>query len=197
MNFSGITAGRVLWLICAWLLLLPHAAAAAEPSLAADFDGDGRRDYVLVDDATPSVVRIWLSASNTTQVIHAGTRLTAVVAADLDGDRVPELIGRGAGLRLHVWTSGRGAFQPYQPRPGGHPATNPSSQRGVDEIDMKGAAAVVTTGACPCALEACAACPPCAPAPRCARGGRSARPLKTPLSADPFFPRPPPSRAVR
>jgi hypothetical protein len=105
--------GPVLWAVCACLLLLPKIAAA-DPSLAVDFDGDGRQDTVWLDQRRPSVLRVWLSSSGTTLVLVSRRPLQNVTATDLDGDRRPELIASDSQARLHVWTPKAKGFRRYR-----------------------------------------------------------------------------------
>src|ERR1043166_5064738 len=105
MRHSLTRLGPVLWALCAYVLLVPHAATAGDPSLAIDFDGDGRGDSVRLDQRRPFVLRVWLSASGTTQVLVSRRPLNHVTATDLDGDNRPELIASDSQARLHVWTA--------------------------------------------------------------------------------------------
>src|SRR5262245_20429007 len=82
---------RVLGAISVCVLLWPGLASASEV-LTVDFDGDGRHDLVTLSHRAPSVLRVWLSASHATEILHAPAPFLRVVAADLDGDRRPELI---------------------------------------------------------------------------------------------------------
>jgi hypothetical protein len=81
--------------------------------LAVDFDGDGRRDSVKLDQSRPSVLRVWLSASDTTQVLVSRRPLHRVAATDLDGDHRPELIATDSQSRIHVWTPRDKGFHRY------------------------------------------------------------------------------------
>jgi hypothetical protein len=58
------TLSRALWMACACLCLLPRLAAAAEPSLVIDFDGDGRHDHVMLDGRQPSLLHVWKHRPN-------------------------------------------------------------------------------------------------------------------------------------
>ena len=107
--------GPVLWAVCACLLLFPKIALA-DPSLAVDFDGDGRQDSVWLDQRRPSVLRVWLSSSGTTLVLVSRRPLQKVTATDLDGDRRPELIASDSQARLHVWTPKAKGFRRYHAR---------------------------------------------------------------------------------
>lgn len=97
------------------VLLLTRFAAAADPALSADFDGDGRRDRVTLDRAQPSVLHVWLSSTNAVADIHSHSSIVRVVARDLDGDRRPELIA-GVDGGLQVWTRNHHGFRTFTPR---------------------------------------------------------------------------------
>jgi hypothetical protein len=86
----------------------------------ADFDGDGRRDHVSLDATEPSVVRIWLSATKSTQIIRSSQPLLAVTAVDLNGDRRAELVATTRSSGLHIWTKAHKGFRTYARR---HPPT--------------------------------------------------------------------------
>jgi hypothetical protein len=111
------TLRRALWLTGAWALLVVPLAGAAESTLSADFDGDGTRDRVSIDQTEPSLLHVWLSATKTTDVIRSRHPLVQVVATDLDGDHHPELIAKEASTGLSVWTRhGREGFRAFRPR---------------------------------------------------------------------------------
>src|SRR5689334_13616251 len=116
MRHTAVAPGRVLWIACACLLLLPCVVAAAHPGLAIDFDGHGRHDRVLIDTQQPSVLRVWLSGSDTLQVLHSHSPLQNVAATDLDGDHRPELIARDSEAHIQVWTPLHKGFRKYRPR---------------------------------------------------------------------------------
>lgn len=62
---------------------------------AADFDGDGREDLAVSDDSgTGSVTLLWQEASGafTQQVIPTPNLVRLVVAANVDGDALPDLL---------------------------------------------------------------------------------------------------------
>lgn len=105
---------RLFWLLCACCVAFPLSAAAAG-LLAADLDGDGRNDYVVTDRHHPHVLRVWFSASDTTQIIRTKARAQQIAAADLDGDRKPELIWRD-GVKLHVLKRAEGKFKRVRAR---------------------------------------------------------------------------------
>src|SRR3954471_1154904 len=123
---------RWFWMMCGCLLLLPHLAAASEPLLATDFDGDGQRDHVVVDRGDPLSVQVWLSATDTTQIIHTHVPLLQVIAADLDGDHRPELIARDSKSHLHVWTRAGDGFHRYRARKTSTRGLQQESHRTVD-----------------------------------------------------------------
>jgi hypothetical protein len=102
--------------IVATACLLPSAARAAQLEVRADFDGDGLHDHATLDRIQPSLLRIWLSTTRTTVVVRSASPVTAVAAADLDGDRRAELIAIAPDAALEVWTGARHGFRPVQPR---------------------------------------------------------------------------------
>lgn len=87
-----LTLHRVFWMASVCLLLLPRLSAAAEPQLAIDLNGDGHGDRVTLEHGPSSVLRVWLSGSDSTQVIRTRTPMFSVIATDLDGNRLPGLI---------------------------------------------------------------------------------------------------------
>ena len=94
----------VLAIACACLVLAPRIAAASDHTVVGDFDGDGRHDRAtLKRHGGASEIRIWLSTTSATTVIHSATHIGAIAARDLDGDHRDELIGRES-LNLQVWT---------------------------------------------------------------------------------------------
>ncbi len=195
MRPAALTPWQALWILCTFALLAPHAAAA-DQRLAIDFDGDGRHDRVTLDRREPSVLHVWLSASNTRHVIRSGAPLLRLVASDLDGDDRPELIARDNQSRIHVWTPrhhgvGLKRYRARSTAPG--LLTHPEKHR-VDDTDNEEPAAItgttsalfaLTLHASPIALtlEASHAS---SPQPPPARGSFTA--------TDPFAPRPPPTR---
>ena len=193
MRPSPLTPRRALWLACACLLLIPSLAAAAESLLAADFDGDGRRDQVMLDRRQPSVLQVWLSASGTTQEIYRGAPLQELVAADLDGDHRPELIARDSGWHLHVWTPQRKGFRSYRPFNVLPLSLRHSTRRSVDDDDEEPVDIIPSTALTHFALALCPL--PRAPAHARASGRVSpaVRARRSVPSSDPFAPRPPPA----
>jgi len=110
---------RTAWIACACVLLWAPLAAAAERSLAADFDGDGKSDHVAIDRTEPSLLQVWLSTTGRTDVIRNSRALFRILAADLDGDDRPELIATDASPEhLRVWkkSGARREFLTYAPR---------------------------------------------------------------------------------
>jgi hypothetical protein len=184
--------GPVLWALCASLLLLPHTAVAGEPSLTVDFDGDGQHDSVRLDQDRPSVLRIWLSASDTTQVLVSRGPLHRVAATDLDGDHRPELIASDSESRLHVWTHRARGFRRYQPRQAIPPGLASAPVRRVDgqnrepEEELSGGAfgppELARTSPPDPTVDATSVCVP---------PGESASPASP--AVQPFSPRPPPA----
>lgn len=184
---------RTLWLAASVCLLLTRFASAGEATLAADFDGDGHHDRVVLDGAQPSVLRIWLSATNATAEIHSHTPIVRVVARDLDGDRRPELIA-GSGSGLQVWTRRHHSFRAFKPH--GHIDADMArpGHRAFDDGPVESRAAIqwiggplasVVGSAQPRAPDTDPTLPPSATAPR----PRSSAPLPR------FAPRPPPALA--
>jgi len=195
MRHLKLTPGRAFWIVCAFFLLLPRAAAAAESSLEIDFDGDGRRDLVALSRQEPTVVHVWLSASNTRQTIHTGAPLLRIAAADLDGDRRPELIAADSALQIHVWAHAPRGLRSYRPRDGVPPALMRPDRRSVDN-GREPASAITGAPAVPVTATLSASPHPPAPgsvacAPRQKGTGRSFR------AFDPLVPRPPPTHVSR
>jgi hypothetical protein len=94
------------------LLCATHAFANGTGTFA-DFDGDGRRDRVSLDATEPSIVRIWLSATKSTQIIRSSQPLLAITAVDLNGDRRSELVATTRSPGLHIWTKAHKGFRTY------------------------------------------------------------------------------------
>jgi hypothetical protein len=110
---------HAVWIACACVLLCAPIAAAADRSLAADFDGDGKSDRVAIDHTEPSLLHVWLSTTGRTDVIRNARTLFRIAATDLDGDDRPELIATDASPEhLRVWKKdgARRAFLAYAPR---------------------------------------------------------------------------------
>jgi hypothetical protein len=186
---------RALWhtaWLLACLLLLATSARAAEPSLTADFDGDGQRDRVVLDRTEPSVLRVWLSTTGATAVIRSRTPVIRVVATDLDGDHRAELIARGTST-LQVWTSKKRGFRSYRAQPAA-PETIAKSRRHALDEGAPAPPGDATTGATTLALTLSAR--PRAPGISARDVEFSSAPGFTGLvSFAPFAPRPPPVSA--
>src|SRR5262245_14127859 len=98
-----MTIRRALRLVCFAATLFAPGTASADLPVAADFDGDGRNDAVTFDRTEPSVLRVWLTRTGTSEVIRSNRPLVGAIAADLDGDHRPELIVRDVFSHLHIW----------------------------------------------------------------------------------------------
>jgi hypothetical protein len=107
--------GRTFVLACACVLLASTLAHASEPGLVVDLDGDGVHDRAIVDSREPSLLRVWLSSTDSISTIRNSSPLVGVVAIDLDGDHRAELIARDSAAGLHVWTRGRQGFHRVRP----------------------------------------------------------------------------------
>jgi hypothetical protein len=191
MRHRALTLRRLVWVACVGMLLLPRLAAAA-PSRAIDLDGDGQNDRFALDHRDASLLSIWLSASNTVQVIHSQAPLEQVVAADLDGDRQPELVARDSKSHLHIWTRKSHGFHPYRLHPVARPTIGQPNHRAVDNGDDDAPGAITDASLAPCALL-----PRWSP-----RAFRTRAPAPRALSPalrtigsfrQPFAPRPPPA----
>ena len=195
MRHPALTCRHAFWMVCACVLLLPRFAAA-EPSAAIDFDGDGRRDRFMLDRREPSVLQIWLSGSDTTQVIRTRVQLLHVVAADLDGDHRPELIACDSESRIHVWTRTRERFHSYRPRDVVPGTINQRTGRSLDDNDEERPGAITSTPLAPFALTLCAS--PRAPGLEASSSGapHTARAYESSAAAAPFAPRPPPAHVL-
>ena len=189
MRHLALTLRHAFWMVCACVLLLPHVAAA-EPSLPIDFDGDGRRDQVMLDQREPSVLHVSLSASDTTQLIRARVPLLQIVAADLDGDHRPELIARGSESQIHVWTRKGTRFHSYRPRDVVLDTLGQRNRGGVEDKDREPSGARASA---PLAvtLRASLRTPGPEASPACAP--HTARACRSLTAVEPFVPRPPPA----
>jgi hypothetical protein len=183
-------AVRLVWAACLCLLLAPRLAAAAEPLLLADFDGDGQRDRVTLSRREPSVLRLWLSASRQTLTVKTEEPVQHVVAADLDGDHRPELIARSGKSRLHVWSRATYRFKSVRPPPISPGALATPHPGAADDDDSEGPKATVAVASPAMAWSSLARAPAlvCAPSPALYTDPA----ISTVASIDPFFPRPPP-----
>ena len=117
----------VLAIACVCLLSAPRVVAASHHTVVGDFDGDGRHDHAtLKRHAHSSEIRIWLSTTNETTVIHSPDRIGAIAARDLDGDHRDELIGRES-LNLQIWSVREQGFHRLHPQKEDRAAWNGSS----------------------------------------------------------------------
>jgi hypothetical protein len=185
------------WLLAsACLVLLPRVAAAGGLTLAADLDGDGQRDHVTLNRREPSVLRIWLSATDTIQVIQTRAPVQQLIAADIDGDHLPELVASDSRLRILVWTRKHASFKSYRRRrQRAAPATlTPLSRRSFNDTnntessdtDASFAPAPLTLALCPSARA-----PNLIPSNNAFPDQPAA--LRFLSAIDPFRPRPPPA----
>lgn len=190
---AWVSTRRAIWVALTAILLLTRVAAAADPALSADFDGDGHRDRVTLDHAQPSVVRVWLSSTNATAEIHSHTPIVRLVARDLDGDHRYELIANADG-RVQVWTRKRHGFRAFTPHGVVDADMARQGHRTVDDGPAEPPAAIQWTAGASLALEL-------TPQPRAPASGSShlvlvsnaSPPAKAPLSI--CAPRPPPARS--
>jgi len=194
MRYFATTVRRVFSIACACVVLLPIVAAAAERPLAADLDGDGQHDQLKVDRHRElSVVSVWLSGSNRTELIHTRLALVKVVAADLDGDQRPELIARDSESRIRVWTRKGERFHSYRPHKAVPNTLSQPHPRQIGDHDKEPLGETLSSTFAPLALALCAS----ARAPGGPDGGRTCA-LRPPLeyrsvtAVAPFAPRPPP-----
>ena len=183
-------------LCAAAVLLIPQLAAAQEKPLLVDIDGDGHHDRVIVGAPTqPSNVRVWLSASQAEQSIRTRSTVLQIVASDLDGDHLPELIARDSNSRIHVWTRKGQRFHSYRPRSSTRSSLEPG-EHAVEDNDDERPGATPSPRVAPFALLLS----PSARAPGAGDSGTKAahcaRPIYTSTLIDPFSPRPPPALAL-
>jgi hypothetical protein len=192
MSWTPSTFRRIFWILVACALLLPRLAAAGNPVLVFDLDGDGRTDHAKLTQ--PSVIEIWLSGSGTTQIIRSGVPLMMVVATDLDGDHRPELIGLDGKSEVVVWKRKHRRFHTYQPRKVA-PAT-PQHHRSLDDNDPGPPDAIGGTLYLPATLTPCAM--PRAPAVTTSivRPVRRSSSYRSVTSFVLVAPRPPPASAL-
>lgn len=193
MTAQWRAARRSLWLVLTCMLVLVRFASAAEPSLSADFDGDGHRDHAVLDHAEPTLLHVWLSSTNATAIIRSQTPIIHLVATDLDGDRRSELIaGDRTGLR--IWTKTHRDFRSYRPRRVA-PATLASPTHRALSDSTTESRSDVTWSADPTVAVASRAGPraptPCAVIVRLTVASH----LRSALPHSPFAPRPPPHSA--
>lgn len=116
MRYLAVTLRRAFWLACVVVCLTSTVAAAAETTFLTDLDGDGLRDRVTFNSSQPFIVRVWLSSSGSTQVIHSRIPVVKITAADLDGDHRLELVARDGSDGVQIWKKGRRGFKSYSPK---------------------------------------------------------------------------------
>ena len=185
---------QAFWVVFACILLLPTIAAAAERPLAVDLDGDGRHDHFAVDrHHEPSVLRVWLSASNTTHLIRTRVALVQVIAVDLDGDHRPELVARDSEARIRVWTRKGERYHSYRPRDVASRTLQQPNHRTIRDNDSELPDLTTSSAFAPLALTLCPS--PRAPAPdrSSACAPRTAPAYRSPTAVEPFAARPPPT----
>ena len=82
----------VLASACVCLLLAARPAAAFHRTVVGDFDGDGRQDRATLKwHGDASHIRIWLSATHTTTVIHLHQR-SSPSPVQWSGGRIPNRV---------------------------------------------------------------------------------------------------------
>jgi hypothetical protein len=109
------SAMRVALGLIAAIGLFSASEAFASDRVVGDFDGDGLRDHVAISHGDPRVLRVWLSSTHRIDVIHSPEPILHIAAADLDGDRRPELVAR-VSSKLRVWMRRNGRFHAYRPQ---------------------------------------------------------------------------------
>jgi hypothetical protein len=124
---------RLRWILAVALLALPATARAGQ--VYGDFDHDGRRDSASLDPAHASILKIWLSSTQTLRVIRTRHPIATLGAFDLDGDGRAELVAADTGANLHVWrASARGQIHRYLPR-GSRPRARSATPVNVEDDD--------------------------------------------------------------
>jgi hypothetical protein len=194
MPHPALKLRQAFWVVFACILLLPTFAAAAERPLSVDLDGDGRHDHFTVDrHREPSVLRVWLSASNSTHLIRTRAAVVQVVAVDLDGDHRPELVARDSESRIRVWTRKGKRFHSYRPPDAAARTLQPPHHRTIRDNDSELPDLTASAGFAPFALALCPS--PRAPAlsrfSACAQ--RTAPVYRSLTAVEPFAARPPPT----
>lgn len=180
---------RTFWLACVCLVLAASPALAG-PSVVADFDGDGQRDHATLERHEPSVLRVWLSTTQTISILHTSSPILGMAARDLDGDRRDELIA-DVSSGLEVWTARRKGFQPFHPRPELPRAVGSPTQGAVDDGSRDAPPAVLPDSVAPLVLTLM----PRLRRPSTVATGFAPRSTDAAISArppTPFAPRPPP-----
>jgi hypothetical protein len=114
MHRISRTLRHAVQLVCVCALLVAPRAEASGRAVLADFDGDGHGDRASLDARDPSIVRIWFSATRTTQIIRSAQPLRDISAVDLNGDRYPELVASNRSPGLQVWVKAHKGFRHYR-----------------------------------------------------------------------------------
>lgn len=116
MHRSACTLGRALCYAFFSALLLVAPANASDAVVAADFDGDGHGDHAVISSDQPTVLRVWLSATGTTELVRSAQPLLRITAADLDGDHHAEIIATDGSPLIKIWTKQRARFRSFRPK---------------------------------------------------------------------------------
>ena len=194
MHRISLTLRHAVQLACVCALLVAPRAEASGRAVLADFDGDGHGDRASLDARDPSIVRIWFSATRTTQIIRSTQPLRGITAVDLNGDRHPELIASNRSHGVQVWMKAHAGFRHYRqkrpppPRDISHP-----NRRRVDDDAAPAAAAIGAAKDSPPSLAAVQHRLSVLPGVRHDPPGLT-RPARS--DAAPFAPRPPPSTSI-
>jgi hypothetical protein len=185
--------GMHLAFLCAFLFA---TGANAAGRVIADFDGDGRGDHVTLDAVDARVVRIWFSATRTTEIIRSPQPLRDIAAVDLNGDQHPELVASNRSHGLQVWMKAHAGFRHYRrKRPAAPRDIAYPERRRVDDDAASDAAAIGGARPVPMSLASGPRRRFLLPAIRrdasdVTHAARSA------LPDSPFAPRPPPALAL-
>ncbi len=100
---AAVSSLRIFgWVALVVVVLLPRTALA-DHLVAADFDGDGKRDFASVDRPLSPGVRVWLSSTRKSRLLTSERPLLDLAARDLDGDGRDELIAFDGSPTLQIW----------------------------------------------------------------------------------------------
>lgn len=196
MHRIDLTLSRALQLACVCIVLAAPRAEAGGRALFADFDGDGRGDRASLDARDPSIVRIWFSATRTTQIIRSTQPLRDITAVDLNGDRYPELVASNRSPGLQVWVKAHKGFQHYR-RNGPFSSRDiapPDRHRVDDDADRFAAAIGAAKPPPPSIAGNLHRRPP--PSGVRTEAARLTRTARSASRVAPFAPRPPPGPAL-
>ncbi len=111
---TACTVGRGISRTFFCALLVAGPAYAGDAFVAADFDGDGHGDRVTVTTEQPTVVRVWLSSTTTTELLRSAEPIVRLATADLDGDHRPEIIVSDGSSLLRIWTKPHRHFHRFR-----------------------------------------------------------------------------------